>query len=86
MVGDSDFACNEFVQYQRNKDFFLNSVSWLAGEEDLIAVRPKDPENRVLHVTTTQRKIIRMTSMVLYPALVLALGVAVWARRRRQDV
>ena len=86
VVGDSDFACNEFVQYQRNKDFFLNSVSWLAGEEDLIAVRPKDPENRVLHVTTTQRKIIRMTSMVLYPALVLALGVAVWARRRRQDV
>ena len=41
LVGDSDFAANEFVNLSGNRDFFLNTLSWLAEEENLIAVRPE---------------------------------------------
>ena len=42
LLGDSDFAGNEFVNLLGNRDFFLNTLSWLAEEENLIAVRPRE--------------------------------------------
>ncbi len=39
VVGTADFASNQFLGAQGNRDFFLNVVSWLAEEEDLISVR-----------------------------------------------
>ena len=44
VVGTADFASNQFLGAQGNRDFFLNIVSWLAEEEDLISIRAKDPE------------------------------------------
>ena len=37
VVGTADFASNQFLGAQGNRDFFLNIVSWLAEEEDLIS-------------------------------------------------
>ena len=42
LIGDSDFASNGFLNLSGNRDFFLNTLSWLAEEENLIAVRPKE--------------------------------------------
>jgi ABC-type uncharacterized transport system involved in gliding motility auxiliary subunit len=86
VFGDSDFAVNAFLNFQANKDVFLNTISWLAEEEDLIAVRPKDPENRRLTAGAAEQRFIRMASIIIYPALVLVAGVLVWVRRRRKDV
>ena len=36
VVGTADFASNQFLGAQGNRDFFLNVVSWLAEEEDQI--------------------------------------------------
>ena len=33
LVGDSDFASNAFLNLSGNRDFFLNTLSWLAEEE-----------------------------------------------------
>ena len=46
MIGDSDFASNRWVRQLGNRDLFLNIVNWLAQQEDLIAIRPSDPEDR----------------------------------------
>ena len=32
VIGDSDFASNQFFGIQRNGDLFMNSVNWLAQE------------------------------------------------------
>ena len=44
VVGTADFASNQFLGAQGNKDFFLNVVSWLAEEEDLLSVRAQGHE------------------------------------------
>jgi len=32
-----------------NRDLFLNTINWLAQQENLIAIRPRDPEDRRIH-------------------------------------
>src|SRR6185503_13093356 len=39
VYGTAGLAGNQFLNVQGNKDFFLNTVSWLAEQEDQISVR-----------------------------------------------
>ena len=34
-----------------NRDFFMNALNWLAQQENLIAIRPREPEDRRLTLT-----------------------------------
>ena len=82
VIGDSDFANNTFFRKQRNGDLFLNTVSWLAEDEDLISVRPKDPENRSVQMTGATSGILFWLTLVLLPGAALGSGILVWTRRR----
>ena len=82
-IGDSDFANNAFLRHQRNGDLFLNAVSWLAEDEDLISVRPKDSENRSVQMTPADSGTLFWVTMVLLPGAAMGLGVLVWSRRRK---
>jgi len=88
VVGDADFAANEAfgIPQLANRDLVLNAIAWLAEEEDLIAVRPKDPDERRLLVSAAKRNVIRMLSTALFPMAVVIAGVLVWFRRRAKDV
>lgn len=82
VVGDSEFANNSFLQFSGDEDFFLNIVSWLVEEEDLISIRPKDPEDRRVNLTAMQTRIVMYVSLLVLPLSVLGLGVGVWLKRR----
>ena len=41
VIGDSDFASNYALGIQGNRDLFLNIMSWLAQQENLISIRPR---------------------------------------------
>src|SRR6202023_3439726 len=55
VVGDSDFAANAGLGIQGNRDLFLNTIGWLSQQENLIAIRPKNPEDRRITLTATQQ-------------------------------
>jgi ABC-type uncharacterized transport system involved in gliding motility auxiliary subunit len=80
--GDSDFASNAAINVQGNRDLFLNSVNWLAQQENLIAIRPKDPEDRRVTLTADQERRIFYLTVLIVPGLVLLAGVQTWWRRR----
>jgi ABC-type uncharacterized transport system involved in gliding motility auxiliary subunit len=82
VIGDSDFATNKYVGLQRNGDLFLNAVNWLAEDEDLISVRPKEPKNRRVTLTETQQNLLFWFSFLLLPGIVIASGIYVWWKRR----
>jgi len=82
VIGDSDFVSNGMLGFQGNRDFFLNAANWLALQENLIAIRPKDPDDRRITVTADQQSRIRMISLFLIPGLLFAAGVRTWWRRR----
>ena len=80
--GNSEFATNKYSGLQRNGDLFLNTVHWLAEDEDLISIRPKSPTNRRVIITETQQRELFWLSMIFLPGLVMLSGVFLWLRRR----
>jgi len=82
LFGDSDFASNGYFGAGANGDLFLMTISWLAEEADLIAIRPKSPEDRRIEATMAQSMLIFWGAVILLPAITLVLGVVVWYRRR----
>jgi ABC-type uncharacterized transport system involved in gliding motility auxiliary subunit len=82
VVGSSSWAANSFINFNGNSDLALNSVDWLASDEDLISIRPKEPEDRRITMTRAQLTLVRSTSQFLLPLVVIVAGVSVWWKRR----
>lgn len=82
VFGDSDFVANGFLGIPGNRDLFLNAVNWLAQQENMISIRPRDPEDRRLTLTRDQEKRIFWLTVLIIPGLILFTGVQAWWRRR----
>lgn len=82
VFGDSDFARNKFFFSSDNSNLMLNSVNWLAGDYNLISIRETFITSRPIIVNARERDFIQWSSWFLPPLVMLAIGVAVWWRRR----
>ena len=82
VFGDADFASNQLLGAGRNADLFLNAVNWLAQQEDMIAIRPRDPEDRRITMTAQAHTWVKVATIFLGPGLILLAGVRVWWVRR----
>lgn len=82
VYGDSDFANNTNLNLAGNKDLFLNTIGWLAEEEDLIAIRSKNSESTPVVLTATQGRLIFWLPVIVFPSIVLATGLVIYNRRR----
>ena len=82
VVGSSAWAANSFLKFNGNSDLALNTIDWLASDEDLISIRPKQEEDRRITMTRAQMNWVRITSQFLLPLVVIFAGVSVWWRRR----
>ncbi len=82
VFGDSDFPSNAYGGVPGNLNFFANAISWLAQQENLIAIRPTEAEDRRVTMTPRQQTAAMVTSVFLLPALVFGAGIFTWWRRR----
>jgi len=80
VIGTSGFVANDTISTALNRDLALNTINWLSSDEDLISIRPKEPEDRRLDP--------RGTNLILYsdffgiPLLIIVAGIAVFLKRR----
>ena len=63
---------------------FLNMVSWLAQDEDLISIRPKPATDRRILLSEGQLSRMRLITFYLLPAVAIIVGVIVVRNRRRR--
>ena len=82
VMGSSTWLGNSFIKFNGNSDLALNTINWLASDEDLISIRPKEREDRRITMTRVQLTWVRTTSQFLLPLVVIAAGVSVWWKRR----
>jgi ABC-type uncharacterized transport system involved in gliding motility auxiliary subunit len=82
VFGDSDFASNLALGISGNRDLFMNAVNWLAQQENLIAIRPKEADDRRISMTANQQLRVLILALFVVPLLVLGSGVYAWWRRR----
>ena len=82
MVGDSDFATNSFFHIMGNGKLFLNTMNYLAAQENLIGIEPRTFDLPRVNLTNRQMKGTFFLSLILIPALLALIGTAVWWRQR----
>lgn len=82
VVGSSLWVSNGFLRFNGNRDLMLNMVNWLTSDEDLISIRPKEPENQMLNISGRKLSGLFWLSVVLLPMAVIGSGMVTWWRRR----
>jgi ABC-type uncharacterized transport system involved in gliding motility auxiliary subunit len=83
LVGDSDFANNVFFGVLGNPDFFANAVAFLAHDDAMITIRPREALADRVYLSESDGRLVFLVCIVLLPALSLVTGVAVMVRRAR---
>jgi gliding motility-associatede transport system auxiliary component len=83
VIGSSNWVSNFLLGAPvANRDLALNMMNWLTSDEDLISIRPKDPEDRRLNVTGSGMRLLFLSSVIFLPLIVILSGVSVWWKRR----
>ncbi len=84
VVGNANFATDGWLLQQLNQDFFLNTISWLADEdEQLLSIRPQEAVNRRLRPTPLQVQLLWWLALILLPLLALLMAFFTWWHRNR---
>ncbi len=84
VTGTSNFPVNAYFPLQGNGNLFLNMVSWLAQDEDLISIRPKAPQDRRLVLSESQMSLLQLIAVFVLPGIALIAGIVVVVKRRRK--
>lgn len=82
VYGSPDFVSNSVIGFQGNRDLFLNTMDWLAAQQNFITIRPQTAANSPVNLTAAQMRYILYTFLVGLPLVVVILGFGVWWRRR----
>lgn len=82
VFGDSDFVNNTWISRMYNADLLLNTINWLAGEEEYISIRPKATRGSRVTMTPQETRNVFYFSVLILPEALLLFGLAIWWRRR----
>ncbi len=82
VLGDADLARNANLDTYFNREFLLNAVQWLAGDDALIAERPRGLRPSRLEMTDVEMRRLFRFSVLLLPEALLIVGLGIWWRRR----
>ncbi len=81
-VGTSQWIQNGYLNFNGNRDLYMNMLNWLSSDEDLISIRPREPENRPLNMNARQVRTLFYASVLGIPLLIVMGGIGVWWKRR----
>lgn len=83
VFGDSDFASNLWFTKLTNQDLFLNSVAWMAGEKDQLAIRANEAAKGKLELSMLSVLVSSLVSVLVLPGLGVLGLVGTWMYRRK---
>jgi ABC-type uncharacterized transport system involved in gliding motility auxiliary subunit len=82
VVGDSQLARNAGIGAYFNREFLVNVVEWLVGNEELIGEEPRGIRPSRLEMSRADFRNLFRLSVLLLPEVLVILGIAVWWWRR----
>jgi ABC-2 type transport system permease protein len=83
VFGDADFASNAGIANAANRFLVSAAANWALERESLVAIPPKNADQ--VAVTLSRRDVASIAFFVLFllPVGAVAMGLAIWVRRRR---
>ncbi len=84
VYGDSQFVTNRFLDYLGNNDLLLNSLNWLARDDQLVSVRSKakTPGKNFFFVSQAEMNELFRLSVVVLPGALTGFGALLFVYRR----
>jgi ABC-type uncharacterized transport system involved in gliding motility auxiliary subunit len=82
VAGNTYFFSNQAYQNFNNGDLFLNAVNWMADEENLVSIPPKDNAPKSVNLLPEQYTTIFYGTVLGIPLALLLCAAGVWWRRR----
>jgi len=83
VLGDSDFVSNGGIRNLANGDFFLGLMNWALGEEKGVSITARSMRQSVNVLTDEQFSTIFVMTGIVFPELLLLLGLGVWWFRKK---
>jgi ABC-type uncharacterized transport system involved in gliding motility auxiliary subunit len=86
VIGTSQIVTNQMFSQLGgqvdNSSMFVNGLTWLVHDDQLISIKPKPVDNRTLTLTGAQSNFVLLSTILMLPAIVLGAGIIVWWSRR----
>ena len=83
VVGSGHFLSNTFLGNGGNLDLGVNIVNWLAGDDSLITLQPRQVADSRLDLDQTTLYLIAFSFLFALPLAFMITGAVIWWRRRR---
>ena len=65
-----------------NAEYFISALNTICGKSDNIVIASKNTNLTSMDVTASQMKMITTVVMVVLPAIMVVIGIVIWARRK----
>jgi hypothetical protein len=82
VVGARNFLADGYFDQVSHRDFFLNCVAWLLGEEEKATVGGQEWAERTLKMSPSIRRFLFWVPIFLFPGVFLCAGMFVYYLRR----
>ncbi|NGZ76644.1 GldG family protein [Saccharibacillus alkalitolerans] len=84
LLGTSYFLTDDQIAEQGNKDFALNSINYLSGNQSDLTIRAREQQQyETAYLTAPQARYILIGTMIVFPLAFVLIGLLFWWRRRR---
>ena len=67
-----------------NSNLLLNALNWMGGQEESISIRAKSLDETGLSITASESSFWSIVMIGVIPAVLVAMGIIIWARRKRR--
>lgn len=81
VFGDTTFVANRYLRQLFNDALALQTIGWLAGQEELITIGPRAVRASRAHLSAEEARTVFYLSVLILPELILLCGIIVWWRR-----
>lgn len=83
VVGNGHFLSNAFIGNGGNRDLGVNVVNWLAGDDRMIVIQPREAADTQIDIDRFTLYLIAFCFLIAAPLAFMITGLAIWWRRRR---
>ena len=84
VFGSSQMVNNQYSRFGGNADLFMNAVSWVLQDENLISIRTKSDEQGKVEISEQNGIKLFWIIVVVIPFTFMLLGVLVWLQRKNR--
>jgi ABC-type uncharacterized transport system involved in gliding motility auxiliary subunit len=83
VVGNGHFLSNAFIGNGGNRELGVNMVNWLAGDDRMIVIQPREASDGRVDLDQATLYLIAFGFLIALPLAFMVTGFAIWWRRRR---